>query len=119
MTAMTNQVSGEIRFPPETMPSTNASVTIIIEDVSVADSKAPIITQQVIDNVDYHAGKTIEFAFNGIEVDETARYNVRVHVRNTSETSIRVDDYITMRNYPVLTHDAPDHVIIDLQCVGG
>lgn len=118
MTANANQVSGEIHFPKDTPPFTNATVSIILQDVSIMDAPAPIISQQRIENVNYQTGKTIEFAFTGIQVVEKARYNLFVHVSMSGDENIQQSDYLTVQDYPVLTHDTPQHVIVTVQHIG-
>ena len=48
------------------------------------------------------------------EVDEHARYDVRVHVDRSGSGEVSPGDRITTRAYPVLTQGAGDHVEVEV-----
>jgi hypothetical protein len=79
------------------------------------DAPSKLISQQVIENVNYgsdeaaHHQKKIKFTFFGdrIIVDFRRLYAIRVHIDVDNNGKINPGDFISMQSYPVITHGYP------------
>jgi uncharacterized lipoprotein YbaY len=110
-------VRGEVVFDPAAQPFSGAAVYIRLEDVSRADAAARVVGEQILPDVSYTAGSSapLQFAVEGSDLDDQARYAVRVHVDIDGDGEISRGDYISMESYPVLTYGYPDQVAVRVQ----
>lgn len=110
-------VTGSILFSPELSSFSGARANVYLEDVSLVDAPAQMITKQVIPNISHQKGteNQIEFALFGEIPNPRARYSIRVQVTLHGDDSIHRGDYITMESYPVLTFGYPNQVSVLVQ----
>jgi uncharacterized lipoprotein YbaY len=110
-------VTGSILLSQELSSFSGATATVYLEDVSLVDAPAQIITKQVIPNVSHKMGteNKIEFALFAEIPNPRARYSIRVQVTLHDDQSIHRGDYITMESYPVLTFGYPNRVSVLVQ----
>lgn len=104
-----SRVTGRVVFGPDARPFSGATVRVQIEDVSLADAAAQILTEQVIHNISYTPDSAVEvpFALAAGRTDERRDYVVRVHVDLNGDGQIQPGDYISTESYPVLTYGRP------------
>jgi uncharacterized lipoprotein YbaY len=108
-------VSGEIAFGGDAAAFSGATVYVRVDDVSLMDVPTTLISQQILENVDFQPGQTIPFEVYGRKpLDDHARYQLSVHVSLSGSADVEKGDYITMESYPVLTQGYPDevHVVV-------
>jgi len=111
-------ISGHIHFPEGTPAFSGATVHVVLEDTSMMDAPAPVLTEYNLTKVTYQSGTTIGFTFNSITLNEQVRYNIRVHVSLNGNNTIQQGDYITMQSYPVLTQELPTTINVEVRHVG-
>lgn len=93
-------VTGEIT-PADGSHFEDATVYVRLENVSMMDAPAAVLSEQILHNVDF-SGKSIPFELVGAPPDNpNGRYNVRVHISMTGSNEFSKGDYITKRSYPV------------------
>jgi hypothetical protein len=91
------------------------TVRVLVEDTTRADAAATVVAQSVEPLTrPLAAGERLAFSLTVPEVDEHARYNVRVHVDRSGSGEVSPGDRITTRAYPVLTQGAGDHVDVEV-----
>ncbi|MGY1960882.1 YbaY family lipoprotein [Nocardia gipuzkoensis] len=103
-------VTGEILFDESTAPPPGATVHVLIEDVSRADTAAVEIARLDIPNVTPTLGQTLTFEISADEVNPHAHYQVRVHVDTNHSGRISPGDQVSVENVPVLTQGHPNRV---------
>ena len=87
-------------------------VYVRVEQVSLADAPAEIVAQSVLHDVRLTEPHRIDLEVP--QPDPRQRYAVRVHVDTTGSGEVGAGDYVTTRSYPVLTHDQPSQVSVQL-----
>jgi uncharacterized lipoprotein YbaY len=109
-------VTGEILLSKELGSFSGATASIYLEDVSLVDAPAKIVTKQVIDDLNHKRGteNRIEFALRGEIAESRARYSIRVHITFHSDEQIHPGDYISTESYPVLTDGSSDRVLVSV-----
>lgn len=107
-------VKGEIIFSKELGSFSEATVNVYLEDVSLLDAPAKIVTKQVIADLNHSMGteNRVEFALQAEIADIRARYSIRVHVAFRGDEQIHRGDYISTESYPVLTFGYPNQVSV-------
>jgi uncharacterized lipoprotein YbaY len=106
MTA-TPLVRGTIVFESFRPELTGATVYVRLEDVSLADAPAEVVSEQVIGNpAERASAKGIPFALPGsrTDIDSRNRYSTAVHVDMDGTGNVSAGDYISTEINPVLTH---------------
>jgi putative lipoprotein len=99
----------------EPIPAGGGTVRVVLEDTTRADAAATVVAQSVEPLTrPLAAGGRLPFRLTVPELDEHARYNVRVHVDRSGSGEISAGDRITTRAYPVLTQGAGDHVEVEV-----
>jgi type III secretion system (T3SS) chaperone YscW len=94
---------------PSGAPDTAATVRIRVENVTRADAAAQVVGEQVLHDVSLRG---LRFEVPVAKVDRAARYTVRVHVDLAGTGVLSTGDLLTTQSVPVLTHGAPDEVIV-------
>jgi putative lipoprotein len=99
---------------PRPVPA-GGTVRVRVEDTSRADAAAAVIAH-LVERLSgpLTAGTQRTFTLAVPDVDDRARYNVRVHVDISGSGEMSAGDLVTTRAYPVLTHGAPDHVDVEV-----
>jgi hypothetical protein len=88
-----------------------ATVHVIVEDTTRADAAATVVAEAVEPLTQpLKPGERRVLRLTVPEVDDHARYGVRVHVDCSGSGEVSAGDRITTRAYPVLTYGAADHV---------
>jgi uncharacterized lipoprotein YbaY len=106
-------ISGRVRLR-EAIGKPGATLRVKLEDVSRADAASTLVAEAILRIArPLDAGVELPFVLAVSEVDEHARYNVRVHVDLTGSGDITAGDRISTAAYPVLTQGNPDEVTIE------
>lgn len=107
-------VTGEIIFPDSGPPAV-ATIYLRVEDVSLADAPSRTVAEDVRRDVQAPPpGGRLAFSLAVPAVDPRARYSVRVHVDLDGDGRVSRGDLISTQSHPVLTHGAPDHMLVPL-----
>lgn len=102
-------VRGDVVIPND-VPA-GGTVRVRVEDVSRADAASVVVAEDVTVLVrPVVAGERLPFACAIPNVDEQARYSVRVHIDRDGTGAVKKGDLISTQSYPTLTHGAPDRV---------
>jgi uncharacterized lipoprotein YbaY len=111
-------ISGEIAFDEASPPLENATVRVILEDVTRADAAAREVTRTTIVSYSRAPGDPpLAFSLRADNLDPARRYEVRVHVDRASSGRISAGDEITMESHPVATRGYPNHVDVRVRPV--
>jgi hypothetical protein len=109
-------VSASVRFAQPVRAG--CTVHVMVEDISRADAAAPVVAEAVEPLARaFAAGQRLDVTLMVPDVDDRARYNVRVHVACSGSGVLSAGDHITTRSYPVLTHGATDHVDVEVVAI--
>ena len=95
-------VEVEIILPPDYSQSGEASVRVLVEDVSELDAPAKIIAQKQLEtNVEpgKHIVTTVDVPLD--KLDPRRSYNVRAHVSRNKTDVIERGDLITTQSIPL------------------
>ena len=95
-------VEVDIILPPDCSQSGEASVRVLVEDVSELDAPAKIIAQtQLETNVEpgKHIVTTVDVPFD--KLDPRRSYNVRAHVSRNQTDVVERGDLITTQSIPL------------------
>lgn len=118
------QVTGKVVFEPDTLPFVGAWLIVKLENVSLADAPAEVITVYQQD-LSFDGEESIPFTLNvngnSTAIDPKATYNVRAHVSLhpfDAPDDVRQGDFLSMQSYPVLTQGHSDHVTVELKRIG-
>jgi len=115
-------VNGEILLSQSLGSFSGATAHVYLEDVSLQDDSANVITEQSISNIDHEAGIENRVAFSlhsehGEIAKPIAMYSVRVHITFHQDGRIHRGDYISTESYPVLTQGYPSAVLVRVTAV--
>lgn len=119
MTA-TPLVRGTIVFESSRPELTGATVYVRLEDVSLADAPAEVVSEQVIGNpAERASAKGIPFALPGrrTDIDSRNRYSTAVHVDMDGTGGVSAGDYISTEINPVLTFGHSNTVTVSVQSI--
>jgi uncharacterized lipoprotein YbaY len=86
-------------------------------DVSLQDMEARIVAEQVIHDARPDRSQGVPFMLDATSIDPAATYAVQAHVETRGNAQVRPGDWVSMQSYPVLTHGAPDHVVVQVERV--
>jgi hypothetical protein len=107
-------ISGSVVFA-EPIPAGGGTVHVLLEDTSRADAAATVVAEAVEPlSKALAAGEQLAFRLTVPEVDDRARYGIRVHVDCSGSGEVSAGDRISTRAYPVLTQGAPHHVDVEV-----
>jgi hypothetical protein len=93
------EVRGTISFQSDAEPFDKATAYIRMRDVSMQDSAAKILAEQVIGNLKYVPSMRIEFFIKGKIEDERGTYDIYVLIDVNGDGKQSVGDYITTGSY--------------------
>ena len=111
-------ISGEIAFDDGSPPFEDATVRVILEDVTRADAAAREVARATIAAYSRAKGDPpLAFSLHADNLDPARRYELRVHVDRASSGRISVGDQITMESHPVATRGYPNHVSVRVRPV--
>ncbi len=98
-------IAGTIIFPVDLPAGPPATITIRLEDVSLADAPATIVSSVTIPDVTIPpgAGEPVAFSLPVVSFEPRARYTVRVHVDRDGDGQVSKGDLISTSHIPVLT----------------
>lgn len=102
MSANKRPVEVDIILPPDCSQSGEASVRVLVEDVSELDAPAKIIAQKQLEtNVEpgKHIVTTVDVPLD--QIDPRRSYNVRAHVSRNRTDAIELGDLITTQSFPL------------------
>jgi uncharacterized lipoprotein YbaY len=110
-----NVISGRLTFD-DTEPFENATVWVILEDVTHADGLSREVSRLKISGHSHASGSPpLEFSLAHDPLDPTHRYEIRAHVDRTSTGRLKPGDQTTMQSYPVVTQGYPNRVQAQLR----
>ena len=112
-------VSGHIILDEDETFS-DATVYIRVEDVTLQDVSSEVIATQTISNVNLNSTTNkegIKFSINKEKIDYNPNhsYSISVHVDVNNDSEISTGDFITVENYPVLTHGHPSFLTVKVK----
>lgn len=112
-------ITGTIAFPADLPTGPAATITIRLEDVSLADAPATIISSVTVPDVAIPpgAGEQVTFALPVASFDPRARYTVRAHVDRDGDGQVSQGDLLTTSHIPVLTQGGGTEVEIPVELV--
>ena len=112
-------LTGEIIIDNINRSFKNASIHIYLEDVSLLDRVAKVVVEKTIQSISCKKGtkKQLQFVIyqEKIKINQRANYSIRVHIDLQNNKIINKGDYLTMQNYPVLTFESPNSVIVHVR----
>src|SRR5262245_43798447 len=110
-----NVISGQLIFD-DTDPFENATVWVVLEDVTHADASSREVSRLKIPGYTHsRGGPPLEFSLAHDRLDPNHRYEIRAHVDRTSNGRRKPGDQITMQSYPVATQGYPSRVHAQLR----
>jgi len=112
----TGLVSGSITFDEDETFS-DATVYIRLEDVGLQDAPSKVLAKQILSKVSHNGNSNkggIDFSIGNdrIHYNPSHSYSIFVHVDVNNDSEISTGDFITVENYPVLTHGYPNFLIV-------
>ena len=109
-------ISGQLTFDGAAPPFDNATVWVVLEDVTYADALAPEISRLKIPGYAHGpGGPPLDFTLAAGPLDPNRRYQIRAHVDLSSSGALKAGDLITMQSYPVATQGHPNQVNLRLR----
>lgn len=108
-------ISGRLTFD-DTEPFENATVWVILEDVTEADGLSREVNRLKISGYTHSSGgPPLEFSLTHDPLDPNHRYEIRAHVDRTSSGRLKPGDQTTMQSYSVATQGHPSRVHAQLR----
>ena len=113
-------ISGQIRFDESAPAFRNATVRVMLEDVSRADAPAREVARQEIPAYSRTPGDPpLHFHLETpTPLNPHSRYEVRVHVDVGASGEKKAGDQITMQSYQVATQGHPSLVNVSVRRIG-
>lgn len=109
-------LSGRIRLAAAAPPGTIAQVKV--EDVSRLDAAAILLAEVALPlPAGASAGTELPFNLDVTVPQDQPSIGVRVHIDSTASGDVTSGDQLSVRAHPVLTHGAPDFVIVEVVSV--
>jgi uncharacterized lipoprotein YbaY len=107
-------VKGEITFEEEAPPFIGATLSVYLENITVADIASEVVAEYVERDIafDPKTTKILSFAIAGTVPDRRASYAVRVHIDIDGDGAVSQGDFINTQSYPVITFGHPREVLI-------
>ncbi|MBW3694560.1 lipo-like protein [Vibrio sp. T187] len=108
----TQSISGTVSYRERIALPEGAMVTIVLEDVSLADAPAKVIAKHRFETNGQQVPLSFDLAYDSRKIQERHRYNVRAKIEVNGRLRFTTDTIV-----PVVTDsDATQHV--DLRLVG-
>lgn len=105
-------VRGTISFEPGAPAFSGATVHVRLEDTSVADAPAVVLSEAVLHDVDLPPpGGSVPFALDDAGAERGRTYNVRAHVDVDGDGAVSPGDLVTTRSWPVAAGGTVDVVV--------
>lgn len=105
-------VTGQVQIPADAAFS-GATLYVRLENVSLLDGAATVVTQHVAQAV-ASDDAPFDFTLDAGDIDEKESYNVRAHISMDGSEDFTQGDYISMQSYGVLTRGKPDTVTVEV-----
>ena len=110
-----NIITGRLTFD-DTEPFENATVWVVLEDVTHADALSREVSRLKIPGHTHAPGSPpLEFSLSHDSLDPNHRYEIRAHVDRASSGRLKTGDQATMQSYPVATQGYPSRVSVQLR----
>lgn len=105
---------GQIVFGDDAQAFSGATLYVMVEDVTYADSEAVIVGRLVETDVSYDPAtrEPLTFEVSGEVPDSNALYSVRAHIDLEGDGKISHGDYVNTQSYPVITRGHPSEVSV-------
>ena len=108
-------ISGQLTFDDAAPPFDDATVWVILEEVTYADASAREVSRLKIPGYAHGpGGAPLDFSLAAGPLDPNRRYQIRAHVDLSSSGGLEKGDQITMQSYPVVTQGHPNQVNLRL-----
>lgn len=107
-------VEGEIVFDADVPAFSGATVHVYLENTGRMDAPAPVIAEHIEHNAAYN-GRAIPFKIFGNMPPADEHYSLRVHISRDGSADIKKGDFINTQSYPVLTHDHPKSLKVQVK----
>lgn len=109
-------VYGEITLAGNGSVFDDATVTVLLEDVSKIDAASATVVEQVIGKVT-STDMPLSFQLSGPPLDEGSSYTLSVHVDVNSNGTLNPGDYLTLQNYPVDPLNTPQYHVVQVHLI--
>lgn len=97
-------LTGNILFDGDVKVSDKTTVTLRIEDITDPDKKITLLEKQLtFDPKTLPVFRYLPFELKEFEVEPENNYRLSAHVDVNSTGSVDPGDYLTKKNYPVVT----------------
>ncbi|TXH20831.1 MAG: hypothetical protein E6Q95_04935 [Chitinophagaceae bacterium] len=98
-------IKGEIIFDNDIKPIIDATLYVMIENVTYLDEKAELIKLYTKKNIHYNINTddNLQFILTLKNLNHHDSYNLRVHIDIDNNNTINIGDYITVQSYPLQT----------------
>lgn len=93
-------VKGSIFIRDQALLPENGMVTVVLEDISLADSPAEVVSEQTFSASGMHIPFDFELKFDPNKIKQTRQYNVRVRVEVEGQLRFTTD-----KIYPLIMDD--------------
>jgi uncharacterized lipoprotein YbaY len=107
------RIRGQVRFPVGQRPPKAAAVVVTLEDVTMADAPAVVVSRHRQEDVSLPADDVeplrVDLSY-ATPLEAGHRYNVRVHVDVTGTGTVTAGDFVTVQANPV----QPDTDVVSL-----
>lgn len=97
-------LTGNILFDGDIKVSDKTTINISIEDVTISGEKTPLLEKNLVfDPSSLPIFRYLPFELKEFELEQGRSYRLSAHVDVNSTGSIDPGDYLTKRDYPVVT----------------
>jgi hypothetical protein len=95
--------SGVVMLVPDMGQFDGARLTVVLEDISIADAPAQVVAGQRIEPLSYHGRDTvgISFELRSAMPTSVSALSVRAHLAFHPLADVECDDWVTVRTFPV------------------
>jgi len=111
------KVRGRLIFPDDCPVLTAANATVEVRDVSIADLPSTLVGHVVFVNIELVPNGVLPFSIEVGQVDLSRSFGVRAHVDVNGDGKVAPGDLISTQSLPVLTHGAPNYVVVPMTVI--
>ena len=110
-------VKGRIIIDSNSKSFSGATIFIRLKDASFADTYSKLISEQIINNVNYDTKSSNQYYFElaAENLDDNAYYIIQVHIDVDGNGIVNSGDFINMETNPVINRGFPKDVIIHVK----